>query len=96
MTPQNAASHLGLFCLLIGNSSKNELKWKITPDAPKNESGLIQMIRIGKSIRHKWVNRVYYATVKTRGEKALGASGDIPNAFLTRVFSVESYTRFKL
>ena len=26
-----------------------------TPDVPKNESGLIQMIRMGKSIRHKWV-----------------------------------------
>ena len=28
----------------------------MTPDAPKNENGRIQMIRIGKSIRHKWVN----------------------------------------
>ena len=31
---------------------KNE---KNTPDAPKNESGFIQLIRMGKSIRHKWV-----------------------------------------
>ena len=28
----------------------------MTPDAPINESGLIQMIRMGKSIRHIWVN----------------------------------------
>ena len=28
---------------------------KKTPDAPKNESGLIQMITMGKTIRHKWV-----------------------------------------
>ena len=32
--------------------NKNE---KIVPDAPKNESGIIQMIMMGKSIRHKWV-----------------------------------------
>ena len=30
-------------------------KWNISPDAPKNESGLIQMIGMGKFIRHKWV-----------------------------------------
>ena len=33
---------------------------KITPDAPKNESGLIQiiteMVRMGKSIHHTWVD----------------------------------------
>ena len=28
----------------------------MTPEDPKNESGLIQMIRMGKYIRHKWVN----------------------------------------
>ena len=27
-----------------------------TSEDPRNESGLIQMIRMGKSIRHKWVN----------------------------------------
>ena len=48
---QNAASHLGLFGLLTYFSSKNEIKMKITPDA--HENGLIQMIRMGKSIRHK-------------------------------------------
>ena len=26
------------------------------PGVPENESGLIQMIRMGQSIRHKWVN----------------------------------------
>ena len=30
-------------------------KSKITPGDPKNESGLVQMIRMGKSIRHRWV-----------------------------------------
>ena len=28
VTPQNAASHLGLFCLLNENSSKNGIKFK--------------------------------------------------------------------
>ena len=28
VTPQNAASHLGLFCLLTAISSKNEIKMK--------------------------------------------------------------------
>ena len=38
-------------------SSKNKMKiWKITPDAPKIESGIIQIMRMGKSIRQKWVN----------------------------------------
>ena len=30
-------------------------KLKITPDAPKNECGLVQMITMRKSIRQKWV-----------------------------------------
>ena len=47
---QNAASHLELYCLLIGISLQ---EWKITPDAPKNENGLIVMIRMGKSTCHK-------------------------------------------
>ena len=29
---------------------------KITPKAPKNESGLVQMIGMGKPIRHKGVS----------------------------------------
>ena len=44
VTPQNAASHLGLFCLLRGIQSKNEME--IAPDAPKNGSGLAQMITV--------------------------------------------------
>ena len=40
------------FVLLTGISSQNEIK--ITTE--KNESGHIQMIRMRKSIRHKWVN----------------------------------------
>ena len=54
-TPQNAASHLGLFCLLTKISSKNKNE-NNTPDVPENESGHIKMIRMENSIRHKWVN----------------------------------------
>ena len=59
---QNAASHLGLFCLLGGFLSKNEIqikkKKKNTPNTAKNEGGLIQLIMIGKSIRQIWVNKM--------------------------------------
>ena len=37
---------------------KKKTTKKKTIEFPKNESGLILMIRIGKSIRHKWVNRL--------------------------------------
>ena len=40
----------------IEKSNKNEKK-KNTPDAHKSESGLIQLIRMGKSICHKWVKK---------------------------------------
>ena len=33
-----------------------ELNFKITPAAPKNESGLVQLIMMGESIRQIWVN----------------------------------------
>ena len=58
VTPQNAASSLGLFCLLnTGISSKNKIKIKkIISDAPINENGLSQMIRMGKSIHNISVN----------------------------------------
>ena len=36
---------------------------KITPDAPKTESGLIEMIMMGKSIRHIWVKHLINSTV---------------------------------
>ena len=58
MTPQNAASHLGLFCLLREFSSKIKQNLKITTDAPKNESGLTQMIVMGKSISQIWVKKL--------------------------------------
>ena len=58
MTPQNAASHLGIFCLYGEISSKNEIKIKITPNTPKNESGLIQLMMMGESIRQIWVKEV--------------------------------------
>ena len=35
---------------------KNEIKLKNNTFAPKTENGLIQCIRMGKFIRHKWVN----------------------------------------
>ena len=40
------------------NSSKNEIKDEITPNTPKNESGLVQLIMMGKSIYQIWVNTV--------------------------------------
>ena len=45
MTPQNAASHLGLFCLLSLFSSKNEIKVKnyiFAFDAPRNKLFLFE------------------------------------------------------
>ena len=40
---------------------------KITPDSPKIENGLIHLIRMGKSIRHKWVKVID----ETRGPMVL-------------------------
>ena len=57
VTPQNAASHLGLFCLLREFSSKKLnkiLKSLLTPLKMKVDSP--QMIMMGKSIRQIWVN----------------------------------------
>ena len=70
VTPQIAASHLGLFCLLGGISSKNEIKKnKITPDTPQNESRLAQLIKLGKSIRQIWVKKtrdaLYYRLLRS-------------------------------
>ena len=59
MTPQNAASHLGLLCLHREISSKNEFKEiKTTPNTPTNESGLNQLITMEESIRQIWVNLI--------------------------------------
>ena len=54
--PQNAASHLGLFCLLRENSSKNEIKIQITPSNEGNHpidtwSALEMKIRSNLSLR---------------------------------------------
>ena len=40
------------------NFIKKEIKIQITPNIPKNESGLTQMITMGESIRHIWVKTV--------------------------------------
>ena len=66
VTPQNAASHLGLVCLHREISSKNETKNKITPNTPKNESDLTQLITMGESIRQIRVNlKVVYMFFST-------------------------------
>ena len=50
---QNAAFHLGLYCSIMVISTPNKIKLDINiPDFPKNENGLTQLIRMGKSIRH--------------------------------------------
>ena len=46
----------GAFCLLTVISPLNEII--NIPDFPKNENGLTQMIRMGKSIRHIRVKKV--------------------------------------
>ena len=42
--------------ILFTDINKNE---KITPVSPENESRLSQMIRMGKSIRNRWVKALY-------------------------------------
>ena len=68
MTPQNAASHLGLFCLHREILSKNEIKIKIIPNTPKNVSGLMQLIMMGESIRQIWINEGSYKHMETAKE----------------------------
>ena len=41
---------------------KNEIKIKITPNNPKNESGLIRLIMAGESIRQIWVKSLNFFT----------------------------------
>ena len=43
--------------ILFADMILNEIKIKIYPNIPKTENGLIQMIRIGKFIRQKWVDK---------------------------------------
>ena len=52
-TPQNTASDQGLHCFLTGISIKNMIKMKKYTRDPLMKNGLIQLIRMGKSI---WVN----------------------------------------
>ena len=69
VTPQNAASHLGLFCqtfCLENFHRKIELNLKISPDAPKNESGLTQMITMGKSIMIRFILVKHIHVYKSR------------------------------
>ena len=56
---ENAPSHLGLFCLHREISSENEKK-KITPNTPKSESRLIQLIMMGESICQIWGKLVFF------------------------------------
>ena len=51
-SPRCDAAECGYSVCLEKIYRKSELSFKITPDSPKNESGLIQMITVGKSIRH--------------------------------------------
>ena len=46
VTLQDTATHLGLLHLLSG------INFKITPEAPQNESGHTQMPMMSESIRH--------------------------------------------
>ena len=56
-TPHDAASHLGLRCLLEGISVRNILNIEINiPDTPTFGNKLIQFRRMGESTGHKWVN----------------------------------------
>ena len=52
----DAAKRVGaiLFANLIFIENEIKKKRNNTPDAPNNESGLIQMIRMEKSILHMW------------------------------------------
>ena len=63
----NVASDQGLHCLItefsIGNLNKNVI---IPPSTPYNQNGLVQLIRLGMSIRLKWVkneNFIYLDTI---------------------------------
>ena len=40
----------------LTDSCLTHIHVSLVPDSPINESGLIQMIRMGQSICHKWVN----------------------------------------
>ena len=70
VTPQNVVSHLGLFCLLREISLKN---FKITPEAPKNDRGLEQMVMMGKSNCHmsRVMRKADFCLCKNKGADQL-------------------------
>ena len=51
-SPRCDATERGIPSGAILFAEEMKLKFKITPEAPKNESGLVQMIAIGTSIHH--------------------------------------------
>ena len=53
-TPQNAASDQGLHCFLT-DCTIQRIQMTITTNNHKIGNGLAQLIKMGKSIRHKWV-----------------------------------------
>ena len=58
--PPNVASELGLHCLITEISTENAGKIKKQPpETPKTRNGLIQMIRMDKSICQKWLKKCY-------------------------------------
>ena len=65
-TPHDAASHLGLWCLLKWFSVRNILNIEINIlEIPNFGNKLIQIRRMGNSIRHKWV-KLSFETAKTK------------------------------
>ena len=60
-TPPNAASELGLHCLLTEISIENAVKIN-PPDIPQPGNGLVQMIRMDKSTGQKSVSFDYYCS----------------------------------
>ena len=56
-TPQNVASDQGLHCLLTECSIKIRKKMKNTTQQALTRNGLVQLIRMGKSIWFKWVKQ---------------------------------------
>ena len=61
VTPQFAASYLGLSCLLRGISSKNGIKYKNHSRAQQNERWLIQMIMMCKfTVLLIWVMGTFF------------------------------------
>ena len=54
-SPRCDAASAAILFAYRGISSKNEIKNKITPGGPQNDSGLCQLIMIGMSIHQQWV-----------------------------------------